>query len=52
MNKVFQQKLGTKINSSKAGYPFNINFLSLASVPCYGPVLVTKKKKKKKVVYN
>ena len=47
MSKVFQQKLGTKINFSKAGDPLKINFLSLASVPWLRS-LVTKKKKKKK----
>ena len=45
MSKVFQQKLGTKINSSKAGDPLTINFLSLASLPWPQPCLSHKKKK-------
>ena len=47
MSKVFQQKLGTKINSSKAGEPLKINFLSLASVPWLRPCISHKKKRKK-----
>ena len=46
MSKVFQQKLSTKINSSKAGDPLKINFLSLASLPWLRPCLSHKKKKK------
>ena len=45
MSKVFQQKLGTKINSSKAGDPLKINILSLTSVPWLRPCLSHKKKK-------
>ena len=48
MSKVFQQKLCTKINSSKAGDNLKINFLSLASAPWLQPCLSHKKKKKKK----
>ena len=44
MSKVFQQKLGTKINSSKAGDPLKINFLSLASLPWLWPCLSHKEK--------
>ena len=45
MSKVFQQKLGTKINSSKTGDPLKINFLSLASLLWLRPCLSQKKKK-------
>ena len=45
MNKVFLQKLGTKINSSKS------TFLSLASTPWLRPCLSHEKKKKKKMQY-
>ena len=49
MSKVFQQKFGTNISSSKAGDPLKINILSLASLPWLRPRLShTKKKKKKK----
>ena len=43
----FSKKLSTKINSSKAGDPLKINFLSLASVPWKRPCLSHKKKEKK-----
>ena len=55
MSKVFQQKLGTKMNSSKVREPLKINFLSLASVPWLWPCLRHQKKKQKKkkhAVYN
>ena len=52
MSKVFQQKLGTKINSSKAGDPLKNNFLSLASIPWLQPCLSYKKKKKKNMQYK
>ena len=45
MSKVFQQKLGTKINYSEAGDPLKINFLLLASLPWLRPFLSHKKKK-------
>ena len=48
MSKVFQQKLGTKINSSKAGDLLKIKFLLLASLPGLQPSVTKKKKKKKK----
>ena len=44
MSKVFQQKLGTKINFSKAGDPLKMNLLSLASIPLLWPRLSKKKK--------
>ena len=47
MCKVFQQKLGTKIYSSKAGDSLKINFLSLVSAPWLRPCLSHKKKQKK-----
>ena len=52
MSKVFQQKLGTKINSSKAGDPLKINFLSLASLPWLRPSVTKKKKTKKNSIYT
>ena len=53
MSKVFQQKLGTKINSSKAWDPLKIIFLSLSSPRCSSlpwlqPCLSHKKKTKTK----
>ena len=50
MSKVFQQKLGTKINSSKAGDPLKINFLLLASLPWLRPSITKKKEKKKQYI--
>ena len=50
MSKVFQQKLVTKINSSKAGDPLKINFLLLARLPWLRPCLSHKKKNKKKTI--
>ena len=43
MSKVFQQKFGTKINSSEAGDPLEINFLLLAIIPWLQPCLSHKK---------
>ena len=46
MSKVSQQKLSTKINSSKAGDPLKINFVSLASLPWLWPCFSHKNKTK------
>ena len=51
MSKVFQQKLGTKTNSCKAGDPLKINFLSLSSLPWLRPCLGHTHKKIKNIQY-
>ena len=45
MRKEFQQKLATKINSSKTGDPLKINFLYLAILSWLRPCLSHKRKK-------